>query len=77
MSSWVGPNRLHASFLRCSDDGQAVIQATLCINDLAVSQVPLPCTAVASHQIYPFITVHPGMSVSLHEASTPSPLFTW
>lgn len=51
--------------------------ATLCINGLAVSQVPLPCTAVASHQIYPFITVHPGMLVSLHEASTPSPLFTW
>ncbi|KAF5841626.1 hypothetical protein DUNSADRAFT_12082 [Dunaliella salina] len=27
--------------------------------------------------MYPFITMQPGMAASLHEATTPSPLFTW
>lgn len=27
--------------------------------------------------MYPFLTLPPGASASLHEATTPSPLFTW
>ncbi len=59
------------------EDKQPVILATLKYNDVVLLQSSLPCSSISSLQLYPFITVQPGMTVSLHEAITPSPLFTW
>ena len=59
------------------EDKQPVIVATLRINNTVVVQQSLPCSQISSLQMYPFVTVQPGMAVSLHEAVTPSPLFTW
>lgn len=33
--------------------------------------------STAPLQMYPFLTMQPGMAASLQEATTPSPLFTW
>ncbi|KAG2432997.1 hypothetical protein HXX76_008725 [Chlamydomonas incerta] len=59
------------------EDKQPVIMATLKLNDVMMLQSSLPCSIISSLQMYPFVTVLPGMSVSLHEATTPSPLYTW
>ena len=59
------------------EDKQPVILATLKYNGVVLLQSSLPCSSISSLQLYPFITVQPGMTVSLHEAITPSPLFTW
>lgn len=59
------------------EDKQPVLVATLRLNDQIVLQQSLPCNSISSLQLYPFVTVNSGMSVSLHEAVTPSPLFTW
>ena len=59
------------------EDKQPVIMATLKINDVVALQSSLPCNIISSLQMYPYISVLSGMSVSLHEAVTPSPLFTW
>ncbi|MEW5298567.1 MAG: hypothetical protein WDW36_001675 [Sanguina aurantia] len=59
------------------EDKQPVIMATLRLNDVLVLQSSLPCSTISSLQMYPFITVLAGLSVTLHEAVTPSPLFTW
>lgn len=59
------------------EDRQPVILATLKLNDVVVMQQALPCSTISSLQMYPFVTLQPGMTVSLHRALTPSPLFTW
>lgn len=59
------------------EDGQPVIMVTLSLNDAVVHTVNLPCSAIAPLQMYPFVTVHGGVTVALQEALTPSPLFTW
>ncbi|KAF8073005.1 E3 ubiquitin-protein ligase TOM1-like [Scenedesmus sp. PABB004] len=59
------------------EDGQPVIMVTLAHNDAVLLRAALPCASIAALQMYPFVTVLPGMVVSLHEALTPSPLFTW
>ncbi|GLI63892.1 hypothetical protein VaNZ11_007009 [Volvox africanus] len=59
------------------EDKQPVIMATLKLNEAVLLQSSLPCSIISSLQMYPFVTVLPGMSVSLHEATTPSPLYTW
>jgi hypothetical protein len=59
------------------EDGQPVIVATLSLNDAVVLQASLPCSAIAALQMYPYVTVNGGATIALHEASTPSPLFTW
>jgi hypothetical protein len=59
------------------EDGQPVIMVTLAHNETVLLRAALPCASIAALQMYPFITALPGMVVSLHEALTPSPLFTW
>ena len=59
------------------EDRQPVILATLKHNGVVVMQQALPCSTISSLQMYPFVTLQPGMTVSLHRALTPSPLFTW
>ncbi|WIA09202.1 hypothetical protein OEZ85_008612 [Tetradesmus obliquus] len=59
------------------EDGQPVIMVTLSHNDSVLLRAALPCASIAALQMYPFVTVLSGMVVSLHEALTPSPLFTW
>jgi hypothetical protein len=59
------------------EDGQPVIMVTLAHNGDVLLRAALPCASIAALQMYPFITALPGMVVSLHEALTPSPLFTW
>ena len=59
------------------EDRQPVILATLRHNNTVVLQQALPCSTISSLQLYPFVTLQPGMTVSLHRAITPSPLFTW
>lgn len=59
------------------EDGQPVIVATLSLGDTVVLQASLPCSAIAALQMYPYVTVNSGITIALHEASTPSPLFTW
>lgn len=59
------------------EDRQPVILATLRHNNTVVLQQALPCSTISSLQLYPFVTLQPGMTVSLHRALTPSPLFTW
>lgn len=59
------------------EDGQPVIVATFGHNGSVVHRASLPCAAIAALQMYPFVTVPRGATVSLHEALTPSPLFTW
>jgi hypothetical protein len=59
------------------EDGQPVIMVTFSHNGDVLQRAALPCASIAALQMYPFITALPGMVVSLHEALTPSPLFTW
>ncbi len=59
------------------EDGQPVIMVTLAHNGEVLMRAALPCASIAALQMYPIITALPGMVVSLHEALTPSPLFTW
>jgi hypothetical protein len=59
------------------EDGQPVIMVTLAHNGSLLLRAALPCASIAALQMYPFITALPGTVVSLHEALTPSPLFTW
>eukprot|EP00879_Flechtneria_rotunda_P016229 GHRR01016979.1.p1 GENE.GHRR01016979.1~~GHRR01016979.1.p1 ORF type:complete len:784 (+),score=217.86 GHRR01016979.1:791-3142(+) len=59
------------------EDGQPVIMVTLSHNDSVLLRAALPCASIAALQMYPFITVMSGLVVSLQEALTPSPLFTW
>lgn len=59
------------------EDKQPVITATLKLNDTVLLQSSLPCSIISSLQMHPFVTALSGMSLSLHEAVTPSPLFTW
>ncbi len=73
----VEPGDVLSLELAPREDKQPVIMATLKLNDCVLLQSSLPCSIISSLQMYPFVTVQPGMSVSLHEATTPSPLFTW
>lgn len=73
----VEPGDVLSLELAPREDKQPVIMATLKLNDSVLLQSSLPCSIISSLQMYPFVTVQPGMSVSLHEAATPSPLFTW
>jgi hypothetical protein len=59
------------------EDGQPVIMVTFSHNGEVLQRAALPCASIAALQMYPYITALPGMVVSLHEALTPSPLFTW
>ncbi|KAJ9531877.1 hypothetical protein QJQ45_022018 [Haematococcus lacustris] len=59
------------------EDKQPVIMASLKLNDAIIMQQSLPCSSISSLQMYPFIALPAGVHVSLHEATTPSPLFTW
>lgn len=51
----------------------AVALCTTCSRRMSMSRGPF----APPLQMYPFITMQPGMAASLHEATTPSPLFTW
>jgi hypothetical protein len=59
------------------ESGQPVIVAKMSLNDRVVLEASLPCSAIAALQMYPYVAVSGGATIALHEASTPSPLFTW
>ena len=59
------------------EDRQPSIIATLSLNGTVVQQRSLPCDKINSLQLYPFLILPPGALASLHQAVTPSPLFTW
>lgn len=73
----VSPGDVLSIEMAPREDRQPVITATLKFNDTVLLQSSLPCSTFSSLQMYPFVTVQSGMSVSLNEAVTPSPLFTW
>eukprot|EP00798_Chlamydomonas_sp_ICE-L_P005097 gene5097-34897_t len=73
----VKPNDLITIELSPREDKQPVIVTSLKCNNVLVHQASMPCNSVSMLHIYPFITVLPGMSISLHESTTPSPLFSW
>jgi hypothetical protein len=55
----------------------SVICVIMRVNGAIIYTVNLPYHAINTTQLLPYITVLPGMTVSMFEILTPSPLFTW